>query len=234
MPWDCYCGRTNADSSEYCSKCDRKRSAEYSIVSEKATNQNFRTNIRSRGISPIAAGRAIAGAAKKAGSALKPTEAGLKTLSWLYNIVEENVKAKTFETLGLVIAAIILVTFGFLWAAIGLIFFVAYLYLPTEAEVMVRAREQAGKKGISGDFNKKIDEVQERLIDIDEEIRIAEISRDAEMQIELIREQKVLLKQLTNISKLADASKDIEESEKKSIRERVDRIIQADKIKRQM
>ncbi len=129
-----------------------------------------------KGAAAIAAGRTIAGAAKKTGVFFKPTQAGIDTIKWLGNIVKENVKAKTFETLGLVIVAIILATFGFLWAAIGVILFVAYLYLPTEAEVMARAREQAGEKAgteFTSDLN-SIRGLTEELKTLKEDVEDAE------------------------------------------------------------
>lgn len=183
-----------------------------------------------------AAGRSVAGAGGRAGGAVKsalgiaggPLRAVADIATNWSSTIRENVRAKTVESVILLIAAVVLVSFGFIWAAVGILFFMFYLYLPSEEDVMTRARQQAGKKGASGSFNKMIEEVQERLIDINEEIKIAELSQDAKTQIELRREGKGLLKQLTNIAKQVDASKDMEEKEKNEIRNRVDEIIRAE------
>lgn len=60
--------------------------------------------------------------------------------------IGENFRAKMLETFLLVLISVALVYFGFIWAAIGVLFFMFHIYLPNEEEVMAKAREQAGKK----------------------------------------------------------------------------------------
>ncbi len=107
-----------------------------------------------RGAAAIAAGRTVAGGARTAGSAIAGSarKAGGATVgllsglaSWSSNI-RENLKSKTLESIALVIVSVVLVSFGFLWAAIGVLFFMIHLYLPNEEEVMAKARQQAGEK----------------------------------------------------------------------------------------
>ena len=99
----------------------------------------------------LAAGRSIAGAGRMAGGAVKsalgvgggPLRAVVDIATNWSSTISENVRAKTVESIILIIAAVVLVSFGFLWAAIGVLFFMFYLYLPSEEDVMARARKSS-------------------------------------------------------------------------------------------
>ncbi len=223
--WVCEtCGTTNPGSSVVCKNYNNPK---YHPEASK-----LRAAGRSIAGAGGRAGSAVAGAAKSAGGAGKSALRAVADIATNWSsTIRENVRAKTVESIILVIAAVVLVSFGFIWAAIGVLFFMFYLYLPNEEEVMARARQQAS--GISAAAEKTKDKFIERIEEIGAELteamdllNVARDANDAQSMMIQIERKKSLVKALVKIEKDANGT-NLNPAEKKEISDKITAFITA-------